>query len=93
VNPNLDDIDGEAVYDSLRDIPEKIDIVDVFRKSDFVPSVVEDAIAFGAKTVWCQLDVVSDEGRERALAAGLNYAENICIRTEHQRLFTNLVQG
>lgn len=93
VNPNVDDIDGEDVYDSLRDIPEKVDIVDVFRKSDYMPSVVDDAIAIGAKTVWGQLDVVSDEAREKALAAGLNYADNICMRTEHQRLFTNLVQG
>lgn len=93
VNPNVDEIDGEDVYDSLRDIPEKVDIVDVFRKSDYMPSVVQDAIAIGAKTVWGQLDVVSDEAREKALAAGLNYADNICMRTEHQRLFTNLVQG
>jgi predicted CoA-binding protein len=93
VNPRIDSIDGETVYDSLADIPEPIDIVDVFRKSDFLPQVVDEAIAVGAKTVWAQLDVANEEARDKALAAGLNYAENICIRTEHERLFANLVQG
>lgn len=93
VNPFLDEIEGAEVYDSLRDIPVKVDIVDVFRKSDFMPGVVEDAIAIGAKTVWGQLDVVSDEAREKALAAGLNYADNLCIRTEHERLFKDMLSG
>jgi uncharacterized protein len=93
VNPTIDEIDGEPVHESLRDIPEAIDIVDVFRKSQFLPEIVDEAIAVGAKTVWAQLDVESEEAREKALAAGLNYAENLCIRTEHQRLFNNLVEG
>lgn len=93
VNPNLDDIDGETVYASLKDIPEPVDIVDVFRKSDYLPEIVDEAIAIGAKTVWAQLDVFSKDARLKALGAGLNYAENICIRTEHERMFKNLVQG
>jgi uncharacterized protein len=93
VNPRIDSVDGEPVYDSLADIPEPIDIVDVFRKSDALPGVVDEAIAVGAKTVWAQLDVANEDARDKALASGLNYAENICIRTEHERLFTNLVQG
>lgn len=93
VNPNIHDIDGEVVYDSLANVPEPIDIVDVFRKSDYMPHVVDEAIAVGAKTVWGQLDVTNDEARQKALDAGLNYADNICIRTEHERLFKNVVQG
>lgn len=93
VNPMIDEVDGAPSYPSLKDVPDKIDIVDVFRKSDYLPEIVEEAIAVGAKTVWAQLDVVSDEAREQALAAGLNYADDICIRTEHERLFKNMVQG
>jgi predicted CoA-binding protein len=93
VNPMIDDVDGAPSYPSLADVPEKIDIVDVFRKSDYMPEIVDEAIKVGAKTVWGQLDVVSDEAREKALAAGLNYADDLCIRTEHQRLFKNMVEG
>jgi predicted CoA-binding protein len=93
VNPMIDEVEGAPVYDSLADVPEKIDIVDVFRKADYVPGIVDEAIAVGAKTVWAQLDVVSDEAREKALAAGLNYADNLCMRTEHERLFKNMVEG
>lgn len=93
VNPNVEDIDGDTVYDSLSEIPEKVNIVDVFRRSQFLPEIVDEAIAIGAETVWGQLEVVSDEAQEKALKAGLNYAQNLCIRTEHERLFDNLVQG
>jgi uncharacterized protein len=93
VNPSIDDIDGEDVYDSLADIPEPIDIVDVFRKSDYMAEIVDEAIAVGAKTVWGQLDVTNEEARQKALDAGLNYVDNMCIRTEHERLFKNIVQG
>jgi uncharacterized protein len=93
VNPTIDNIDGEAVYDSLKDVPEPIDIVDVFRNSDFLERVVDEAIAVGAKTVWAQLGVENEDARLKALGAGLNYAENLCIRTEHERLFKGLVQG
>ncbi len=93
VNPNIEEIDGEHVYASLREIPEKVNIVDVFRRSQFLPEIVEEAIAIGAETVWAQLEVVNDEAREKALKADLNFAQNLCIRTEHERLFDNLVQG
>jgi predicted CoA-binding protein len=93
VNPTIDDVDGQPVYATLADVPEKIDIVDIFRSSAHVPEIVDEAIAVGAKTVWAQLGVESPEGRAKALAAGLNYADNLCVRTEHERLFTNMVQG
>ena len=93
VNPMIDDVDGAPSYASLADVPEKVDIVDVFRKPEFMPGIVDEAIKIGAKTVWGQLDVVSDEARAKALAAGLNYADDLCIRTEHQRMFKNMVEG
>ncbi len=93
VNPNVDDIDGEEVYKSLKDIPEKVNIVDVFRRSDALPEVVQEAIDIGAETVWGQLGVENDEARLLALGAGLNFAQNICLRTEHERLFKGLQQG
>lgn len=93
VNPMVDEIDGAPSYDSLADVPEPVDIVDVFRKADYLPEIVDEAIAIGAKTVWAQLDIVSDEARQKALAAGLNYADDICIRAEHRRLFRNMVEG
>jgi predicted CoA-binding protein len=88
VNPTIPDLEGDKAYDSLGDIPEPIDIVDVFRAPEHLPSVVGDAIAARARVLWAQLDVVSpDEVPERkALAAGLRVVSNLCIRTEHERL-------
>ena len=93
VNPNLGDIDGEGVYKSLKDIPEKINIVDVFRRPDALPEIVQEAIDIGAETVWGQLGVQNDEARLMALGAGLNYAENLCLRTEHERMFKGMQHG
>jgi uncharacterized protein len=88
VNPMIPDVDGDKTYDSLADVPEPIDIVDVFRAPEHLPTVVEEAIAAKAKVLWAQLDVVStDEAPERqALQAGLKVVSNLCIRTEHERL-------
>ena len=88
VNPNIADVDGDPSYPSLRDVPEAIDIVDVFRTPEFLDEVVEAAIAVGAQTLWAQLGVVSvDERPERkALKAGMKVVSNMCIRTEHERL-------
>ena len=93
VNPMIEDVDGAPSYASLADVPDKIDIVDVFRKPEFLPGIVDEAIAVGAKTVWGQEGVVNDEAREKALAAGLNYADDLCIRKEHERMFKNRVHG
>ncbi|MCB0209153.1 MAG: CoA-binding protein [Anaerolineae bacterium] len=88
VNPNIDAVDGDKSYPSLKDVPEPIDIVDVFRTPEFLGEVVDDAIAVGAKVVWAQLGVVSiDEQPERkAMEAGLKVVSNKCMRTEHERL-------
>lgn len=88
VNPNIDEVDGDKSYPSLQDVPEPIDIVDVFRTPEFLDEVVDAAISVGAKTLWAQLGVISlDERPERkALQAGLKVVSNMCIRTEHERL-------
>ena len=93
VNPNLDEIDGEPSYASLKDVPGPIDIVDVFRRSEHLAEVVDEAIAVGAKTVWAQLGVEDETARDKALAAGLNIAMNMCLRTEHERLFAHPLMG
>ena len=93
VNPKLDEIDGDPSYASLKDIPGPIDIVDVFRRSEHLPEVVDEAIAVGAKTVWAQLGVEDDESRRKAMSAGLNVAMNLCLRTEHERLFDHSFKG
>ncbi len=86
VNPMVSEIDGERSYASLAEIPEPIDIVDVFRRSEFLPDVVEEAIAAGAKTVWTQLGVSDAAAEQAALDAGLHVAANRCIKVEHARL-------
>ncbi len=90
VNPNIEEVDGDLSYATLLDVPEPIDIVDVFRKPHALPMIVDEALAAGAKTLWTQLDVISldDEPEKRALAGGLQVVSNKCIRTEHERLFT-----
>jgi predicted CoA-binding protein len=93
VNPTIEKVDGDRSYPSLADVPEPIDIVDVFRNSAYLSGVVDEAIAVGAKTVWAQEGVHDDEAVQKALAAGLNIATDLCIRTEHRRLFKGMVEG
>ena len=88
VNPGLagGELLGERVYASLRDIPERIDLVDIFRAARDVPPIVEDAIAIGARVVWMQLGVRNDEAAARAEAAGLEVIMNRCPKIEFGRL-------
>jgi uncharacterized protein len=90
VNPMYDAILGEKCYKSLRDIPEKIDIVDCFRKSAEIPAIAGEAIAIGAKVLWMQLGVENAEARRKAEAAGLEVVENHCVKIEHGRFFGGL---
>jgi len=88
VNPNAvgDAINGETVYARLADVPEPIDMVDVFRRSEFAAGVVDDAIATGAEVVWMQLGVRDDAAAARAEARGLNVVMNRCPAIEIPRL-------
>ena len=88
VNPNAADgtINGEKVYASLAEVPEAIDMVDVFRRTEAAGGVVEDAIAVGAKAVWMQLGVRDDNAAARAEAAGLEIVMNRCPAIEIPRL-------
>jgi len=90
VNPGNDEILGERCYKSLRDIPEKVDIVDCFRKSADIGPIAEDAIAIGAKVLWMQLGVHNEAARARAEAAGLEVVEDRCVKIEHGRFFGGL---
>jgi predicted CoA-binding protein len=85
VNPNEREVLGEKSYARLEDVPAKIEIVDVFRRAEDVPPVVESAIAVGAKVVWMQLGIENAEAAERARAAGLVVVEDACILVEHRR--------
>jgi predicted CoA-binding protein len=86
VNPRLDSLFGFPVYPTLMDIPEWVDIVDVFRKSADVPSVLDDAIAARATALWMQLGVSDDASVVRGNKAGLDVVQDLCIKVEYQRL-------
>jgi uncharacterized protein len=90
VNPKYREVLGEKCYASLRDIPEKIDLVDVFRKTQDVTPVAEDAIAIGAKVLWQQLGVRNEAAAAKARAAGLEAVVDHCVKIEHGRLFGGL---
>ncbi len=90
VNPKYGEILGRKCYKSLRDIPVRVDIVDVFRKTEDVMPVAEDAIAIGAKVLWQQLGVRNAAAAERASAAGLETVMDRCVKIEHGRLFGGL---
>ena len=90
VNPRYKEILGEKCYPSVREVPEKIDIVDVFRKSADVMPIAEDAIAVRAKVLWQQLGVRNEEAAAKARAAGLHTVLDRCVKIEHGRLFGGL---
>jgi len=85
VNPRETEILGQPVYPDLDSLPEVPDIVDVFRKSDDLPGVADEAIAVGAKTFWAQLGLFNAEAAEKAAAAGLNVVMDRCTKIEHAR--------
>jgi predicted CoA-binding protein len=86
VNPNEIQVLGEKAYPRLEDVPEKIDIVNIFRRSEYVRSVVESAIRIGAKAIWMQEGVVDAAAAELARAAGLEVVMDRCIFKEHRIL-------
>jgi predicted CoA-binding protein len=86
VNPKLTEALGEKAYPSLRDIPEPVDVVQIFRRSEDIPPIVEDAIAIGAKVVWMQEGIVNEVAAARAEAAGLKVVMDRCMRVIHRLL-------
>jgi uncharacterized protein len=90
VNPNEKEVLGEKSYARVEDVPEKIDIVDIFRRPENVPPAVEGAIRVGAKVVWMQLGIENAAAAERAHAAGLTVVMNACLLIEHKKRKSNL---
>jgi hypothetical protein len=85
VNPNETEVLGERAYPSLSAVPGGVDVVNVFRESAAVPDIAREAALIGARGLWLQLGVVSDEGVKIAEAAGMDVVEDRCIKTEHAR--------
>lgn len=85
VNPNEREVLGEKSYARLEDVPEKVEIVDVFRRAEQLPAVAESAIRIGAKVLWMQLGIENEEAAEKARKAGLIVVEDACMFVEHRR--------
>jgi uncharacterized protein len=85
VNPRETEILGEKCYPSLTEVPEPVDIVDVFRTPDAVPAIAQEAVAIGAKVLWCQFGVISEEGIRIAEHGGLTVIVDRCLKIEHAR--------
>ena len=90
VNPAYQEVLGEKCYPSLRDVPERIDMVDCFRASSEIGPLADDAIAIGAKVLWMQLGVINLEAARTARVAGLEVVIDRCVKIEHARLFGGL---
>lgn len=90
VNPQYQEVLGQKCYASLRDIPDKVDIVDCFQKTERILPLAEDAIAIGARVLWQQIGVVNEAAAARAKAAGLDSVMDRCVKIEHGRLFGGL---
>jgi uncharacterized protein len=86
VNPSLESVFGTKCYASIEDIPGEVDLVNVFRRPDACPQVVRAAIRKGAKGIWLQAGIISDEARRLAKEAGIDYVEDHCIMVEHRSL-------
>ena len=85
VNPNETEVLGERSYARLEDVPEKIDIVDIFRRPEEVPPVVESAIRIGAKVVWMQLGIANEPAAKKAQSAGVTVVMDACMLIEHKK--------
>ena len=90
VNPNADEILGQKVYPDLASLPEVPDIVDVFRKGSDIPSVIDDVVAIGAKTIWVQLGIYNEEAARYGEEQGLTVVMDRCIKVEHARFHGGL---
>ncbi|WP_414516131.1 CoA-binding protein [Nostoc sp. PCC 9305] len=86
VNPIIKDIDGQASYPVLQKLPEPVDIINVFRRSECLPEIIDEAISINAKTVWTQLGIWHQPSAQKAIDAGLNVIMDACIKIEYLRL-------
>jgi len=89
VNPYEETVLGEKAYANLGQIPERVDIVDIFRRSEFVPEIVDAAIRLGVRAIWMQEGVTHEEAAAKARAAGLQVVMDRCILKEHQRMLVS----
>ena len=85
VNPRETEVLGEKSFASLADVPVPVDVVNVFRAPDALPGIAKEAVAIGAKTLWCQFTVINEEGARIAEAGGLSVVMDRCIKVEHAR--------
>lgn len=90
VNPGLDEVLGEKCYPSLSAIPDEVEIVDIFRRAEFVDEIVEKAIEVNAKVIWMQQGIVNENAAQKAIEAGLQVVMDRCIKTEYARLMMGL---
>lgn len=93
VNPAYDEVLGKKSYPSLKDLPEVPDVVDIFRRPEAIPAVVDEAIEIGAKAVWFQLGLRHDEAARKARDAGLQVVQDRCFKIEHARFHGGLHLG
>jgi predicted CoA-binding protein len=87
VNPQYDEVLGEKSYKSLLDIPDEVDVVDIFMRAENVVPVVEEAVKIHPKVIWLQLGIVNEEARAIAEKSGIPFVQDHCIKIEHKRLF------
>ena len=90
VNPRYDEVLGQRCYPDLASIPEPVDVVDCFRKTEEIPAIADAAIAIGAKVLWMQLGIVNDDAAQHASSAGLDVVMNRCVKIEHARILGGL---
>ncbi|MBN4004956.1 CoA-binding protein [Nostoc sp. LPT] len=86
VNPLIKEIDGQPSYAALQELPEPVDIVNVFRRSEYLPEILDETISINAKTVWTQLGIWHQPSAQKAIDAGLNVIMDACIKIEYLRL-------
>jgi predicted CoA-binding protein len=86
VNPHLTEALEERAYENLRSISDPVEIVNIFRRPEHIPPLVEEAVEIGAQVVWMQLGIQHPEAAQRATEAGLTVVQDRCLRVEHQRL-------
>ncbi|AEF94563.1 CoA-binding domain protein [Desulfotomaculum nigrificans CO-1-SRB] len=86
VHPRVTEVLGEKAYKTLADIPDQIDLVNVFRKSEDTPPVVEQAVSLKPKAIWLQLGIANEEAAQIATRAGITFVQDRCIKIEHARL-------